>query len=50
MRCFAKYEQNMGERGTTSEPHIRCYTPRRLEGGECSVAGVQKIFFRSHPL
>jgi hypothetical protein len=28
MRCFAKYEQNMGERSATSEPHRSCYVSR----------------------
>ena len=28
MRCFARNEQNMGERSATSEPHRSCYVSR----------------------
>lgn len=49
MRCFAKYEQNMGERSAMSEPHRSCYVSRarneaRVQRGRSEA---KKSFFLS---
>jgi len=50
MRCFAKYEQNMGERSATSEPHRSYYVSRarneaRVQRGRSEAKKFKKYFY-----
>jgi len=51
MRCFAKYEQNMGERSATSEPHRSCYVSwarnkARVQRGVAKRRSSKNIFIK----